>query len=268
MKSFSQIHHYGRKSHTYSREYQSDNLRRLPLACFRRPLRAMSASDGSGTTASLSLSLFPVPNPPLPPRVEHIIVAKQEIGAAAIISQELLISHEYATQLMHFGAVYFCPQCPPLPPHLAHLQPSTPSFEKLNPEDDAELRTVFKKKTPQNKKIKPERILEDREVKPGAYLRVHVHPKRFPRVYDVDWKARVIAEGPEWVVIDKPSGVTVGPTVDNLRESCVACAAGALGESCSPVAAVRLQTSPLPATLCTALRTALSTALGIALSTA
>ena len=44
---------------------------------------------------------------------------------------------------------------------------------------------------------------------------MHVHPKRFPEARAVDWRARVVALGEDWVVVDKPPGVSVNPTVDS-----------------------------------------------------
>eukprot|EP00775_Hariotina_reticulata_P010254 gene10254-10412_t len=75
----------------------------------------------------------------------------------------------------------------------------------------------------------PKRVLQDVAVGPGAYVRVHVHPKRFPAAYSVDWQLRIIADNPEFVVVDKPPGVQVPSTVDNVLESVVSCTAAALG---------------------------------------
>lgn len=36
-----------------------------------------------------------------------------------------------------------------------------------------------------------------------------MHPKRFPAAYSVDWRQRVLADRPEYVVVDKPTGVQV-----------------------------------------------------------
>ncbi|KAK1283447.1 hypothetical protein QJS10_CPB21g00895 [Acorus calamus] len=40
------------------------------------------------------------------------------------------------------------------------------------------------------------------------YLRVHVHPKRFPRCYEIDWRSQVIAVTEAYVVLDKPAGTS------------------------------------------------------------
>lgn len=73
------------------------------------------------------------------------------------------------------------------------------------------------------------RVLHDQPAAAGAFARVHVHPKRFPAAYAADWRARVVHAGLDCVVIDKPAGVQVSPTVDNVLESAAACAAAALG---------------------------------------
>jgi hypothetical protein len=43
----------------------------------------------------------------------------------------------------------------------------------------------------------------------AAAGQVHVHPKRFPAAYTVDWRQCVLADRPEYVVVDKPAGVQV-----------------------------------------------------------
>jgi hypothetical protein len=59
----------------------------------------------------------------------------------------------------------------------------------------------------------------------GAYIRVHLHPKRFPGAHAVDWARRVVASTDEYVVVSKPAGVPSAPTVDNWLESAPACTA-------------------------------------------
>lgn len=63
----------------------------------------------------------------------------------------------------------------------------------------------------------------------GTYLRVHVHPKRFPRCYQIDWKSRVIAVTDNYVVLNKPAATSVGGATDNIEESCVVFTSRALG---------------------------------------
>jgi len=63
-----------------------------------------------------------------------------------------------------------------------------------------------------------ERILCDRSLSPGEYIRVHIEPKRFP-ADAVDWPASVVQETDEFVVVNKPAGVPVHATVDNRLEN-------------------------------------------------
>lgn len=58
---------------------------------------------------------------------------------------------------------------------------------------------------------------------------MHVHPKRFPRCYEIDWRSRIIAVSESYVVLDKPAGTSVGGTTDNIEESCATFATHALG---------------------------------------
>jgi len=53
-------------------------------------------------------------------------------------------------------------------------------------------------------------------VRAGDYIRVNsTHPRRYrPRA-----RPRVIAETPDYVVVDKPAGIPCGPTGDNLRDN-------------------------------------------------
>eukprot|EP00897_Mesotaenium_endlicherianum_P003941 jgi/Mesen1/3575/ME000002S05140 len=76
---------------------------------------------------------------------------------------------------------------------------------------------------------KPRRLQDGEEVvQAGGYMRVHVHPKRFFRCYEVDWKKLILAETDDYVVINKPSGVPVAGAVCNRIESCTVFAARAL----------------------------------------
>lgn len=58
-------------------------------------------------------------------------------------------------------------------------------------------------------------------IEKGAYLRVHMEPKRFPLHLDI-LRDRIVAETDDFLVINKPSGLPVHPTLDNSRENLVA----------------------------------------------
>ena len=40
---------------------------------------------------------------------------------------------------------------------------------------------------PQSQARTPQRVTADVEVPPHSYIRVHLHPKRFPAAHAVDW---------------------------------------------------------------------------------
>jgi len=193
----------------------------------------MAASSTRSVNHSTCQSLFPLPLIPLPPRVEHITVSTKDL-ASSIISQSLHLQTQFVIDLMVFGAVY-CSEIAPAPPE--HL--TVKSDAETGSDTSAPRGTSVGKKRKQGqserefqellKKTRPVRMLQDAQVPTGSYLRVHVNPKRFPQVYNENWKERILAEGEEWVVINKPAGVTVNPTVDNLKETCAAFAAAALG---------------------------------------
>lgn len=49
------------------------------------------------------------------------------------------------------------------------------------------------------------------------------------RCYEIDWKSRVLSVDELYVVLDKPAGISVGGTTDNIEESCVTFTSRALG---------------------------------------
>lgn len=55
-------------------------------------------------------------------------------------------------------------------------------------------------------------------LKTGDYIRVHHEPKRF-YVPSVDWEKRIMYQDQGIIVVDKPSGIPVHPTLDNGQEN-------------------------------------------------
>jgi 23S rRNA-/tRNA-specific pseudouridylate synthase len=53
----------------------------------------------------------------------------------------------------------------------------------------------------------------------GEYLRVHSQPKRFPLAASTDWPSRIVFDGPDFVVVNKPAGVPSVSTNDNVLEN-------------------------------------------------
>lgn len=62
------------------------------------------------------------------------------------------------------------------------------------------------------------RVLDNRKLPKGTYLRLHLQPKRFD-VAGVDWKKRIVKEGRNFLVVDKPAGVPVHASLDNQEEN-------------------------------------------------
>lgn len=63
-----------------------------------------------------------------------------------------------------------------------------------------------------------ERLTSPTSLNPGDYLRVHTLPKRYP-IAKIDWKNIVIHEDENLIVVDKPYGIPVHPTLDNIVEN-------------------------------------------------
>lgn len=66
------------------------------------------------------------------------------------------------------------------------------------------------------------RVRENVQVEKGQYLRVHAQPRRFP-VESINWKNTILHEEPDFLVINKPAGIPVHPTVDNWTENLLYC---------------------------------------------
>ncbi|XP_021719668.1 RNA pseudouridine synthase 6, chloroplastic-like isoform X2 [Chenopodium quinoa] len=133
----------------------------------------------------------------------------------------------YVADLIHFGAVYYA---------LVHPEPpatATPEqvqvYEKFTSPHLLKQRQSLEEKTVSEaqKTFRITHVNENVEV--GTYLRVYVHPRRFPRCYEIDWKSRIIAIDDNYVILDKPAGTSVGGTSNNIEESCANFATRALG---------------------------------------
>ncbi|XP_012568926.1 RNA pseudouridine synthase 6, chloroplastic [Cicer arietinum] len=190
-----------------------------------------TTDTGNLTAASSSNSypkynrLLPCPTHKIPPRIEHIVVSE---GGPVLeyICKALDLPPLFVADLIKFGAVYFALVCPKPPP--------TATAEEIRVFKKATEPLVLRKRA----SIKGKTIREaqktflvtdvDQFVEPGTYLRVHVHPKRFPRCYEIDWRSRIIAVEESYVILDKPAGTSVGGTTGNTEESCANFATRAL----------------------------------------
>lgn len=76
--------------------------------------------------------------------------------------------------------------------------------------------------------VQQKRIRESLSIKEGDYIRVHTKPRRFP-AGNVQWPDRVVFENKNFVILNKPSGLPVHGSVDNLKENVQSYAENALG---------------------------------------
>ncbi|DBA66437.1 TPA: hypothetical protein ACH3X2_002415 [Trebouxia sp. C0005] len=158
----------------------------------------------------------------LGPRVEHLSAAADSTLTSTIANQ-LHLPEWFVHELFCFGAVHWCPVPPALSPMRAASMDSE-HVAHLSAQRQAAI-SIYGK---QAEHSQPKRVTQDIAINKHAFIRVHVHPKRFPAVYTVDWKECVIYNGADYVVIHKPAGVQVAPTVDNLLENVLFCTAQAL----------------------------------------
>jgi 23S rRNA pseudouridine1911/1915/1917 synthase len=73
------------------------------------------------------------------------------------------------------------------------------------------------------------RLENDSPLKEGDTLRIHSMPRRFP-TDKVDWQRRLVHIDPEFLIVDKPSGIPSIPTVDNQSENALHSLSAHLGE--------------------------------------
>lgn len=73
-----------------------------------------------------------------------------------------------------------------------------------------------------------QRVFDDRQLQKGAYLRIHLQPKLFP-VQNIDWRATIVVDTPDYLIVNKPAGIPVHATVDNALDNVLHCLREATG---------------------------------------
>lgn len=68
------------------------------------------------------------------------------------------------------------------------------------------------------------------QLEPNDLLRIHPQPRRYHRPFD-NFKEIIVQETEEYVIFDKPSGVPVHPTLDNLFENLLTWGSQDLGQT-------------------------------------
>ncbi|CAH2078339.1 unnamed protein product [Thlaspi arvense] len=169
--------------------------------------------------------LMPCPAHNFPPRIEHMVVL-EDVLVVDFICKQLDLPPLYVADLIRFGAVHYALVCPKPPPTATPEQIKL--FEEVTSPSVLSKRPSIKGKTVREAQKTFRVTHTDQYVEAGTYLRVHVHPKRSPRCYEIDWKSRIIAVTDSYVVLDKPAGTTVGGTMDNIEETCATFASRAL----------------------------------------
>ena len=66
--------------------------------------------------------------------------------------------------------------------------------------------------------VNHKRCLENVQIQRNTYLRVHQNPRRFPTEL-FQWPEQKVFENESFLILDKPSGLPVPATVDNLKEN-------------------------------------------------
>ncbi|KAI6704494.1 hypothetical protein NL676_007456 [Syzygium grande] len=195
---------------------------------FSKPDVARASSPDSVNGLQEYNRLLPCPSHSSPLRVEHLVVPEEREGPALdFICKALDLPPLFVADLIHFGAVHYALVCPQPPPTATPEQIRV--FKEVTKPSVLRKRASIKGKTVREAQ-KTFRISDPGQfVEAGTYLRVHVHPKRFPRCYEIDWKSRIIAVAESYVVLDKPAGTSVGGTTDNIEETCATFATRALG---------------------------------------
>lgn len=88
-------------------------------------------------------------------------------------------SWSYVADLIDFGAVYYALVCPTPPP--SATQEQVEIFKRVTAPSVLQKRSSIKGKTVREAQKTYRITRSDEFVETGTYLRVHVHPKRFPR---------------------------------------------------------------------------------------
>lgn len=152
------------------------------------PVGAMVNAPGQSTrtptnaaTTQHAVAIPPTPlSTQLGAHVEHFSPPQPGL-LSALLAEHFSLPTDFILSLLQFGALYHCP-VHPLPPSC--LPPA--DAERILAIREAGLRALGRPPTHQDQV--PCRLEADCTVSAWCYIRVHLHPKRFPLAYGVDWK--------------------------------------------------------------------------------
>jgi len=188
---------------------------------------------------------------------------------ASFVAERSKLSLKHAEALLELGAVWWCPVPPPPPPRYPKYRgksAATTAEEEEAKEKEEDLRSAATLRHERGRErhgrgmhlFKPRRAHASDKPPLGSYVRVHVRPKRYfdsgadgaeeqplsspPSVSppsssssavgysSAAWSRRIVALGPDFVVLNKPSCVPSVPTVDNGVEHALSGAAAGIAE--------------------------------------
>ncbi|ESQ55190.1 hypothetical protein EUTSA_v10025093mg [Eutrema salsugineum] len=220
------LYHSKELHYRQSPSFISSSKRLTCLALLQTNSPNQTTLSSSSTTGCIEYTrLMPCPAQSYPFRIEHMVVL-EDVLVADYICKKLDLPPLYVADLIQFGAIHYALVCPKPPPTATPEQIKL--FEEVTSPSVLSKRSSIKGKTVREAQ-KTFRVTHTNQyVEAGTYLRVHVHPKRSPRCYEIDWKSRIIAVTDSYVVLDKPAGTTVGGTMDNIEETCATFASRAL----------------------------------------
>jgi len=155
-------------------------------------------NNNTGTTTT------PIPIEKRPARVEHCdlkSLSNNKKLSEALHGEITDVTERYFQALIEFGAVYIS--------------------DELEENFQLEPNTV---------KHKMKRIRSDVLLPVGSrhYVRAHVNPRRFLAARETRWMDVILKETSDFVVVMKPSGLPVSPSVDNAKENVLRCVWSAL----------------------------------------
>lgn len=106
-------------------------------------------------------------------------LSDSHLGSVKWYFDQCFSSLRYVEDLIQFGAVYYALVCPKPPPTASPEQIKV--YEEVTDPSILRQRTSIKGKTVREAQKTFKITRADEIVEAGTYLRVHVHPKRFPR---------------------------------------------------------------------------------------
>eukprot|EP00607_Mallomonas_marina_P000001 CAMPEP_0182438628 /NCGR_PEP_ID=MMETSP1167-20130531/85904_1 /TAXON_ID=2988 /ORGANISM="Mallomonas Sp, Strain CCMP3275" /LENGTH=581 /DNA_ID=CAMNT_0024632077 /DNA_START=607 /DNA_END=2349 /DNA_ORIENTATION=- len=163
------------------------------------------------------------PRTDLPPLIHHIQVTKHWNRLDEMIENETRLPIPYVKELVEFGAVYYSQGTDLLAPTATSTTTPVCTHQTLDQSNTLSPRQLPLSSLPMQSRLKLSRLTSlvslSLPVPSGSYCRIHVNPKRYPAAPRMDWSSLLLLSSSSLVVLDKPAGVPVSPSTDNLREN-------------------------------------------------